>query len=241
MDITDWNEYAGAPNIFWAAPGDRILHREIPEQEEEFWSDFMQLRNGRGFSKIDCAENRETLLEKYHQAYGNVPVVCSQLHALWRKFVITRGVFDTRVDSGFINPHEPEEEVTIDPAEAEAARIAEYEAFSNAPDTSTKIIAERRRTDAGYARYYLSRLQQEVRSDDPMAEVNSQNNLRQPATTPTSRRVAPPEVQKFAAEYTRMSVQQVRTLLSPVLNPDGPAAAERNKQLFDQACLFGLV
>lgn len=244
MDISDWNEYAGCPNEFWAAPNDRVLHREIPEQEELFWQEFKEGRNGKGFASIDSEHNRELLLEMYAAAYGSdAPVVRSQLNAYWRKLVITR--FALEPNSGFIDPHyeEPEEE-EVDPAEAEAAMIAEFAAWSDAPDTSTKMIAERRRVDRSYAEYYNARLQQEVRSDDPMADINAQNNLHQPSPstmTPTSRKVAPADVQQFAVQYMRMSTEQLKTLLSPATNPDGPAAAGRVKRLFDDACAYGLI
>jgi hypothetical protein len=38
-----------------------------------------------------------------------------------------------------------------------------------------------------------------------------------------------------------MSSQQVKTLLSPGLNPLGPAAAAENKRLFDAACACGAI
>jgi hypothetical protein len=240
IDRSDWDTYSG-PNEFFAGLDDRILHREIPEQEEAFWADFMEGRNGNGFAKIDCPENRELLLQKYAAFYGSsAPIVRSQLNEIWRRYVITYGASD----AGFIDPNAVEEEQTVDPGAAEAARLAEYEAFSNDPETSTKMINERKRTDAGYARYFNERLQQEIRSDDPMQEINVRNNWRQPALstkTSTSRRVAPTEVQQFAVQYARMSTEQLKTLLSPVLNPNGPADAARVKRLFDDACAYGLV
>lgn len=243
MDISDWNEYAGHPNEFWAAPDDRVLHREIPEQEELFWEEFKQGRNGLGFSKIDCDHNRELLLQLYTQATGGALVVRSELNNFWRKLVITHAPFEGGY--GFINPSEEvEEEVPVDPRETEAARIAEYEAWSSAPDTSVKMINDRKRTDPAYAAYYHARLQQEVQHDDPMARINMENNMHQPSpstTTSTSRKVAPPEVQRFAIEYVRMSSEQLKTLLSPVLNPNGPADAQRVRGLFDAACGYGLL
>jgi hypothetical protein len=51
----------------------------------------------------------------------------------------------------------------------------------------------------------------------------------------------PADVQKFAAEYRALSVQQLKTLLSPGLNPQGPAAAAEQQRLFDAACACGAI
>jgi hypothetical protein len=246
MDKSDWNEYAGCPNEFFAAPGDRILHREIPEQEEEFWNDFLEGRNGKGFSKIDCPENRETLLQKHAAATGYAPVVRSVLNELWRKYAITRGAFD----HGFIDPN-PESEIDDRPRDAEGRQLSQTDiqqqawiAWLNDPETSTRAIEQKKRTDASFAAFYRSLYVSQIQSDDPMVDTNVRNNMRQPAPstiTPTSRKVASPEVQRFAAEYIRMSTEQVKKLLSPVLNQNGPADAARQQTLFEEACKYGLV
>jgi len=237
---SDWDTFVG-PNEFFAAEGDRILHQEIPEQAELFWEEFLAGRNGSGFAKIDVPENRAVLLDKYRRAYGaNAPIVRSALNDLWRKFVVTHSAFD----HGFIAPGQLENEEVVDPAVAEAERLAEYAAFSDSPETSVKMIAERRRTDRGYAEYYNHRLRQEVRSDNPMQDINARNNLRQPSPstmTPTSRKTAPADVQRFAVEYVRLSTEQIKRLLSPALNPNGPADAARQQQLFNDAIAYGLL
>ena len=239
----DWDFYAGAPNEFFAAPGDRILHEEIPEQAEEFWNDFLNGKGGRGFNRLDRNDvngvNRTVLIEAYRQRHPDDVIVRSRLNEFWNKCLLTA------TDLGFTDfESEPEVEEVIDPREADAARIAEFEAWSNAPDTSVKMINERKRTDRGYREYYDARLQQEVRSDDPMAQLNAQLNSRQPlpsTTTATSRKVAPAEVRQFAVDFMRMPTAQLKTLLSPATNPNGPADAARVKRLFDDACAFGLI
>ncbi len=247
----DWDFYPGCPNEYFAAPGDRILHPEIPEQVEEFWNDFMQGQNGSGFAKIDCPENRELLMQKYAVASGYALVVRSALNAFWRKFAITRSAFD----HGFINPHE--DEMVQQMLEAERPRDAqgrllsqtdiqqqEWIAWLNNPETSTRAIEQKKRTDASFAAFYRGLYASQIQSDDPMVDTNVRNNMRQPAPstiTPTSRKVASPEVQRFAADYVRMSTEQVKKLLSPVLNPNGPADAARQQTLFEEACKYGLV
>lgn len=229
----DWNEYAGCPNKYWAGRGDRILHEEIPEQVELFWNEFFEGKGGRGFRKLDCEHNRELLLQKYRNRFAHDLVVRSALNNFWYQLMISFA-------EGFTDPNAVEEEV-VEEVDSEAVVFAEFEVWSNAPDTNTKMIADRRRADSRYAKYYNERLAREIQNDDPMADVNARNNIRQPLTTPTSRRVASPEVQRFAADYRLMSSEEVKRLLSPGLNPLGSAAAEHSRQLFDQACAYGLI
>lgn len=245
LDKSDWNEYAGCPNEFFAAPGDRILHREIPEQEEEFWNDFFEGRNGKGFSKIDCAENREMLLQKHAAATGYAPVVRSVLNELWRKYAITRGAFD----HGFIDPN-PEPEIDDRPRDAQGRLMSQkeldwqaWEAWVNDPETSMRQILEKRRSDPAFAEFYAHHSAAE-RTSTAVGDSVENLNVRQAApstSTPTSRKIASPEVQRFAQDYRTMSTQQIKTLLSPGLNPLGPMDAARQQRLFEEACHFGLV
>jgi len=200
MDRSDWNEYAGCPNQFWAAPGDRILHREISEQEELFWQEFMEGRNGKGFAMIDCSENRELLLEKYAAAFGSEAlVVRSKLNELWRKYAITRSAFD----HGFINPHEAEmvEAMREDerPRDANGRLLSQKEiqqrewlAWINNPETSTREIEVKKRTDRAFADFYHNLYLSQIRTDEP-------------ATTPTSRKVASEAVQASQKTYVTCS------------------------------------
>jgi hypothetical protein len=243
----DWNFYAGRPNEFFAAPGDRILHEEIPEQVELFWADFLEGRNGTGFRKIDCPENRELLLRKYADTTGNALVVRSALNALWRKYVITGSALDH-----FINPHEDEmvEQIAREQEESERPRDAtgrlmspkaiqwqKWEVWVNDPETPMKAILEQRRLNPQFAEFYAHYSAAERTT--PVFDSVENLNVRQPA--PSSKRVASPEVQQFAEEYRTLSSQAVKTLLSPGLNPLGPAAAAKNNELFSQACAFGLI
>lgn len=245
LSKSDWNEYAGMPDEFFAAPGDRILHEEIPEQVEEFWSDFLQGRNGSGFAKIDCPENRETLLRKYREAYGFAAlVVRSALNETWRRYVITHSAFD----HGFIDPN-PEPEVDERPRDAtgrvspKALQWRDWTAWVTDPETSMRAILEKRRTDPAFAEFYAHHSAAE-RTATPVGDSVENLNVRQfapSASASTSRKVASPEVQRFAQDYRSMSTQQIKTLLAPGLNPLGPAAAKYNQELFDQACALGLI
>jgi hypothetical protein len=225
----DWNEYAGYPNEFFAAPGNRILHEDIPEQAEEFWNDFLEGRNGKGFGKIDCPENRALLLQKYADATGYSPVVRSRLNDLWRKYVISYSVFD----HGFIDPN-PEPEVEVD---HEALQFENWAAWVDDPQTKTKDIREKRGTDAQFEAWFTKNYGSELQPT-AVSDAVQNSNVRQ---TPPAKKTASPEVQRFAAEYRTMSVAQIRTLLSPGMNPQGPAAAKHNQELFDQGCAFGLI
>jgi hypothetical protein len=243
MDKSDWNEYAGCPNEFWAALGDRILHREIPEQEQRFWEEFKEGRNGKGFAAIDCEENRERLLQMYAAATRGDLVVRSQLNDYWRKLVITRFVLEP--GSGFINPHEQQEvEESFDTQPTQQEQWEAWVTWMDSPETSVRDIDLKRRTDSSFAEFYRAMYANQVRTDDPMAEINARNNLHQPSpstTTSTSRKVAPAEVQQFAVQYLRMSSEQLKALLSPVLNVNGPADAARVKHLMDEAIRYGLI
>ena len=233
----DWNEYAG-PNEYFAATGDRILHREIPEQEAEFWADFMAGQNGGGFAKIDCGHNRELLLQKYAQKYGNdALVVRSELNSLWRKYAISYSVFE----AGFIDPN-PQEEVVERPltkAELKGRQWEEWARWCNSPETKTKDILEKRRTDREFAEFYSH---QSVAERAAVSDGSVNLNARQtPPSTVTSQRVASDEVRQFAQDYLRLPTSEIRKMLSPGINPQGPEAAKRAQYLFDQAVLFGLL
>jgi hypothetical protein len=239
---SDWNEYAGMPNEFFAAPGDRILHREIPEQEEAFWSDFLQGRNGSGFAKIDCSENRELLLQKYAAASGHALVVRSALNAFWRKFAITRAAFD----HGFINPHE--DTMVQQMLEAERPRDSEgrllsakqiqwqqWESWVNDPETSMRQVLEKRRTDPAFAEFYAHHSAAERTSTTVGDRVENLN------VKHSTKNAVPVDVQKFAIEYRTLPTSKIKAMLSPGLNPEGPAAAAEANRLFTAAIDAGLL
>jgi hypothetical protein len=242
LDRSDWDVYAG-PSEFFAATGDRILRREIPEQEEEFWADFLVGQNGKGFEKIDCHENRELLLQKYAAAYGsNAPVVRSQLNSFWRKFAISYGVFE----AGFINPNAVEEEVDDRPRDAQGRILSQKQIqwqqwanWCNDIETPTKAILEKRRLDPAFREFYEYHTAAER---TPVGDgVENLNGRQQAPSTATSKRVASDEVQRFAQDYLRLPTAEIKKMLSPGMNPQGPEAARHAKQLFDQAVLFGLL
>ena len=242
LDRSDWDVYAG-PSEFFAAPGDRILRREIPEQEEEFWADFLAGQNGKGFEKIDCHENRELLLQKYAEAYGSTAlVVRSQLNALWRKFAISYGVFA----AGFVDPNATEEEVDDRPRDALGRILSQKEiqwqqwaAWCNDVETPTKAIMEKRRLDPAFREFYEYHTAAERTSVGD--GVQNLNGRQTPPSTPTSTRVASDEVRHFAVDYMRLPTSEIKKMLSPGMNPSGPEAARKAQYLFDQAVIFGLL
>src|SRR5258708_31803027 len=88
------------------------------------------------------------------------------------------------------------------------------------PETSMRQITELRRTNPAFQEFYSHYAAQE-RTATPVGDAVENLNVRQvPA-----KKAVPADVQKFAEEYRTMSVQQLKTLLSPGLNPSGPAAA----------------
>jgi hypothetical protein len=238
----DWNEFERV-NEFFAAFGDRILHREIEEQEEAFWADFMAGQNGRGFEQIDCEHNRELLLEKYAAVYGSgAPVVRSQLNALWRKFAISYGVFA----AGFVDPNAVEEEIDNRPRDAQGHFLSQKEIqwqrwsdWCNNPETRTKDILEKKRLDPAFREFYEHQTAAERTSVGD--GVENLNGRQAPPSTPTSTRVASDEVRQFASDYMRLPTAEIKKLLSPGMNPGGAPAAKKAQHLFDEAVRFGLL
>jgi hypothetical protein len=156
----------------------------------------------------------------------------------------------------FINPHENEmiEKMAKEQEESERPRDSQcrlmnskaiqwrdWENWVNDPETSMRAILEMRRTNPGFAEFYAHHSQNERTAAPVFDSVENVNVIQSTASTPTSKKVASPEVQRFAQDYRTMSTQQIKTLLAPGLNPLGPVAAIKNQELFDHACAFGLI
>jgi hypothetical protein len=228
------NYRLGSP--LWAGLNDRILVSGV--NDEEFWDDLAQGKGGKGFSKkLDCPENRVTLVLKYTQAYPNQPIVRSELNELLWKLMLA-------ANPDFIDPHAaPEEPADERPRDSlgrvmspKALQWRDWTTWVTNPETLTRQITELRRTNPGFAEFYSHYAQLE-RTSTPVGDGVENLNVRR---APTKKSV-PADVQKFAEEYRTMSVQQLKTLLSFGLNPSGPAAAARANKLFNDACSLGLI
>jgi len=104
------------------------------------------------------------------------------------------------------------------------------------PETSMRQITELRRTNPAFQEFYSHYAAQE-RTSTPVGDAVENLNVKQAP----AKKAVPADVQKFAEEYRTMSVQQLKTLLSPGLNPQGPAAAAEQQRLFDAACACGAI
>jgi hypothetical protein len=223
----------GSP--LWSALNDRILVAGV--NDDEFWEDLAQGRGGKGFAKrLDCPENRATLILKYTAAYPSAPIIRSALNdLLWRLML--------SASQDFIDPHAtPEEPEDTRPRDSlgrvmspKAIQWRDWTAWVNDPETSMRQITELRRTNPTFQEFYSHYAAQE-RTSTPVGDAVENLNVR-----PTKKYVVPADVQKFAAEYRALSVQQLKTLLSPGLNPQGPAAAAEQQRLFDAACACGAI
>jgi hypothetical protein len=144
----------------------------------------------------------------------------------------------------FIDPHAtPEEPEDTRPRDSlgrvmspKAIQWRDWTAWVTNPETSMRQITELRRTNSAFAEFYSHYAQLE-RTSTPVDGAAENLNARK---APTQKSVSA-AVQKFAEEYRTMSVQQLKTLLSPGLNPSGPAAAARANTLFNDACALGLI
>jgi hypothetical protein len=228
------NYRLGSP--LWAALNDRILVSGV--NDDEFWDDLCQGRGGKGFKKhLDCPENRATLVLKYAQAYPNQPIVRSELNELLWKLMLA-------ANPDFIDPHAaPEEPADERPRDSlgrvmspKALQWRDWTTWVNDPETSMRQITELRRTNSAFAEFYSHYATQE-RTSTLVGDAVQNLNVRQ---APAKKAVST-DVQKFAEDYRTMSVQQLKTLLSPGLNPQGPAAAARANTLFNDACALGLI
>jgi hypothetical protein len=228
----DYDIYVlGSP--YWAGVNDRILVSGV--NDAEFWADFPEGKGGRGFKKnLDCPENRGTLILKYRQRFPTEPVIRTKLNELLWKLLISG-------NPDFIDPHE--EPVDDRPRDAQgrlmspkALQWREWENWVNDPEASMCLVEELRRTNPGFAEFYATMSQRE-RVSTPVGDAVENMNVRQA----TAKKAVPADVLQFAQEYRTMSSAQVKTLLSPGLNPLGPAAAAENKRLFDAACACGAI
>jgi hypothetical protein len=223
----------GSP--LWAGLNDRILVSGV--NDDEFWDDLSQGKGGKGFSKcLDCPENRATLVLKYTQAYPNQPIVRSELNELLWKLMLA-------ASPDFIDPHAtPEEPADERPRDSlgrvmspKALQWRDWTTWVTDPETSMRQITELRRSNPAFQGFYSHYAAQE-RTSTPVGDAVENLNVRQAA-----KKTVPADVQKFAAEYRALSVQQLKTLLSPGLNPQGPAAAAEQQRLFDAACACGAI
>jgi hypothetical protein len=224
----------GSP--LWAGLNDRILVSGV--NDDEFWDDLCQGKGGKGFSKrLDCPENRATLILKYTQAYPNQPIVRSELNELLWKLMLA-------ANPDFIDPHAaPEEPEDARPRDSlgrimspKALQWRDWTAWVTNPETSTRQITELRRTNPAFQEFYSHYAAQERTSTQVGDRVENLNARQAPA-----KKAVPADVQKFAEEYRTMSVQQLKTRLSAGLNPSGPAAAAEQQRLFDAACACGAI
>jgi hypothetical protein len=227
------NYRLGSP--LWSGLGDRILVSGV--NDDEFWDDLAQGKGGKGFSKkLDCPENRATLIRKYAQTYPNEPIIRSALNDLLWKLMLA-------CSPDFIDPHAtPEEPEDTRPRDSlgrvmspKAIQWRDWTAWVTNPETSMRQITELRRTNPAFQEFYSHYSTQE-RTSTPVGDAVENLNVRQAA-----KKTVPADVQKFAAEYRTLSVQQLKTLLSPGLNPQGPAAAVEQQRLFDAACACGAI
>jgi hypothetical protein len=225
------NYHYGSP--LWAGLHDRILVPGVNDQE--FWSDFLLGKGGKGFGRhLDSPENRGTLILKYRQVFPTEPVIRTKLNELLWKMMISG-------NQDFINPHEEPEDLRPRDSQGrvmspKALQWREWENWVNHPETSMRQIEELRRKNPGFAEFYATMAQRE-RTSTPVGDSVENLNVRHAP----AKKAVPADVQKFAAEYRTMSSAQVRTLLSPGLNPLGPAAAAEAKRLFDAACTCGAI
>lgn len=59
----------------WAGQNDPVLVEGT--NDETFWDSFLGAQGGKGFSRIDCEENRTILLQKYAKSFAGQPIVRS--------------------------------------------------------------------------------------------------------------------------------------------------------------------
>jgi len=206
--------------------------------DKQFWSDLFEGKGGRSFKKnLDCPENRLTLIEKYQEFNPNEPIIRSWLNDLLYKLEISG-------NPCFIYPHlEPEEPVDTRPVDSQGRRMSpkavqwrDWEIWCSSPDTKMADIQALRRSNADFAEFYATTAERQRVKDDPMADINVKLNMLAP-----SKKAVPADVLRFAQEYRTLSSAQVKTLLSPGLNPLGPQAAADAKRLFDAACACGAI
>jgi hypothetical protein len=222
----------GSP--LWAGLHDRILIPGVNDQE--FWSDFLLGKGGKGFAKrLDCPENRGTLILKYRQLFPAEPVVRTKLNELLWKMMISgnQDLIDPNEEPEDLRPRDSQGRVMS----SNAIQWRDWTAWVTNPETSMRQVNDLRRNNPGFAEFYAHYAQQE-RTSTPIGDSVQNLNVKQ---APAKKAVVPADVQQFAAEYRTMSSAQVKTLLSSGLNPLGSAAAAKANQLFNDACALGLI
>ncbi len=202
-------------SALWAGQNDPVLVKGT--NDEVFWNSFLGARGGKGFSRIDCDENRTILLQKYEARCVGQPIVRSQLSQLWYMLMISHC-------PDFVDPQGEE------PAERVVSPEQEYREWMEGK--SELQIRERRASDRAFAAFYTASNRAQVLTDDPMANQNYHNNIR------TEKANVSQGLRDFAAEYQRTPVAEVKRRLSPATNPAGHLEFSRN---FEAALSAGLL
>jgi hypothetical protein len=202
-DQQEIENYAfGSP--LWAGQNDPVLVEGI--NDEVFWDSFLSAPGGKAFARLDCAENRATLLKKY-AARNSGLIVRSELTALWNMLLIAH-------NPDFIDPQAEEVAEEVVSPEQEFAEWVEGK--------SEYEVRQRRSTDKAFSAWFTAMNTAQLRSDDPMASVNVAANIR------TERANVSQSLRDFAAEYQKLRVTECKRRLSPATNPAGYAEFGRN-------------
>lgn len=105
--------------------------------------------------------------------------------------------------------------------------------FANA--SSADAIRQRKNVDPKFRQFLVTNLKREMSHEvgDAATDLNA-NRVPQKSGVPQ-------DVWAFAQKYPRLSTEELKRILSPAQNPDGPAAAREAQRLFDAACADSLI
>jgi hypothetical protein len=214
-DQQEIQEYVfGSP--LWAGIGDPVLSPDGVNQEV-FWDSFLAAQGGKGFSRLDCEENRAILLRKYARSFAGQPIVRSQLSQLWYMLLISH-------NPDFVDPQGGEPEAVVVSPEQEFTEWMEGK--------SEYDVRQRRSMDKAFSAWFTASNRAQIQSDDVMADQNYRNNIR------TERPNVNQDLREWAASYHKLPVSEVKRKLSPATNPAGHQEFNRN---FQAAMSAGLV
>ena len=199
----------------WAGQNDPVLVEGV--NDETFWDSFLAAQGGKGFSRLDCEENRAILLQKYEARYTGQPIVRSQLSQLWYMLLISHS-------PDFIDPRSEEPEAVVVSPEQEFTEWMEGK--------SEYEVRQRRSYDKAFSAWFTASNRAQIQSDDPLADQNYKNNIR------TERPNVNQDLREWAAAYHKLPVSEVKRKLSPVTNPAGFQEFNKN---FQAAMSAGLV
>ncbi len=145
------------------------------------------------------------------------------------------------LETGDVPLDEPKpEEVDTTPRDKNGRPLSEsqlkWREFRQFADSaSMSEISLRKRSDPEFANFVRKNMEREMSQPIGDAVENmSANQVPQKSGVPA-------DVRAFASRYPRMSVAELKRLLSPATNPDGPAAARETQRLFDAATADGLI